>query len=94
MHEDFNNLNLPYEPFLKKEAYDIWRAKTTKKMFFPKMILPFTASDIEYIILKDEKEVSTTIKQIEKYTKLFTNKDEFRTLLSKIYPANKIIDDI
>lgn len=94
MYNDFDKVHLSYDPFMHKDEYYQWRDKTKRKEFLPDLLLRFDASDIEYILTKNDAEINNTIQLLSKFKHLYSSEKEYRILISKIFSCEKIFNDI
>lgn len=92
-YHEFNKNGIAYKPLLPVDEYTTWRKTTKHKAFIPKLVLPFTGSDIDYIIVKNDSQISPCINALLKCKKLYKTKDDFHKLASRIFSYEKIEKD-
>lgn len=78
---------------MPKEDYLVYK-KTNNKPHFHDNPLVFNSSDIKYIILKSESEISEFIDFLRKQKKLFINKNDIDILITKIITAEYLKEDL
>ena len=81
------------EDSLNKEKYKKYRTENNSKPLLDKIKLDFVASDIKYIIVKSEKDISKLIRKISSIEKLTNSADETDVLITKILTVEQLQED-
>lgn len=91
--EEFEHSSLRYEPLLSYSEYQNWRGIKKVKDFIPKLNIPFTGNDIEYIIIKEDSNLSNFINKLKTLNNLYSNDSELNILYSKIISYERLLRD-
>lgn len=81
------------KPYLTKVDYDKYRSAHPNKQNIEGLLLDFTASDIKYIIVKSDSELSDLIRCIKSTNGLTKNADEADILATKIFTIDQLNSD-
>ncbi len=90
----FNDKGIAYQAFLNPTEYNEYKEQPIEDRFIKNMLLVFNSKDLDYIIVKDEKEIPATIKQLRKYKHLYTTEEELEMMYSKIVSSKRLLRDV
>lgn len=93
-HDKFEQAGLEYIPLLTIDEYDQIKGLNPKERFLPDLLLNFKAKDIDYLLVKNEREIPNTIKQLKRAKHLFDNEDEYLILVSRLTSIERILKDL
>jgi len=92
--EEFENARLVYYPFYTPTEHAESKKNNAKDIFLPKLLLPFSAKDIDYILVKKDSEIPATIKLLKRQTHLYKDDDELGILISRLTSVEKLKSDL
>ncbi|MFN4316377.1 MAG: abortive infection system antitoxin AbiGi family protein [Chitinophagaceae bacterium] len=78
---------------LTEQQYQTFRKKSKKKPLIDSITLDFSASDIDYLIVKSAKDIPRLIKKIQSINNLAKNGDQLLELTTKIFTVEQLNKD-
>jgi len=91
--EEFKQKRLKYYSLMDGDEYREWRSKSTTKSLIPDLFLEFDHSNIEYLVVSNDKERKLTIEHLKQCHSLFSNDEQMKILISKIFTIEQINRD-
>lgn len=88
---EFDNKDI--KNHLDNKAYARYRQKSKAKPLLDKIVLEFTADDIEYLIVKSNKDIPRLIKKIQGTNNLAKNGDKLLELTTRILTIEQLDKD-
>lgn len=92
--EEFERAKLVYYPFCTPSEHEESKKNNGKDIFLPKLLLPFSAKDIDYVLVKKDSEIPSTIKLLKRERHLYNNEDELGILISRLTSVEKLKSDL
>ena len=92
--DKFDDAKIIYCPFYTPSEHAENKIKKSKDLFLPFLLLPFSAKDIDYILVKKDSEISSTIAFLKRQTHHYKDENEFGILISRLTSVEKLKNDL
>ncbi|HRG34236.1 MAG TPA: abortive infection system antitoxin AbiGi family protein [Saprospiraceae bacterium] len=93
-YDEFESNKLSYTPFLMPKEFQEYSKRPIEQRFLPNLLLKFHSNDIDYLIVKTEKDIPITIKQLRMHKKLYSTEDELNILYTKLVSSKRLLRDV